>query len=203
MFGEQPPSALLRSNASLLAPTPPPSSSFSPSHPARVPPSHSAPRLGAPYPTSSCDPTPYTANVTYNINSLYEHSKGKKYKAKSKSPLFSITNGTNSDSSLTSSVAGSTTGLINDFQGRERRGKGTARLTTPPEDMVLDISHMDRIPAPLHKESPHSSQTRPPPSKGRHSAQFLHYRNSIKSLAMIFNQVGRHPVGNRESNPLR
>ena len=195
MFGEQPPSALLRPNASSLAPTPPPPSSFPPSHLARVPPSHSAPRLGVPYPTSSPNPTPYAANVTYNINSLYEHSRGKKYKDKPKPPLFSITNGTSSDSSSTSSAAGSATALINDFQERHRRGKGTARLTTPPEDMVLDISHMDGLPASFHQESPRSSQTRPPPSKGRHSAQFLHYRNSIKSLAVIFNQVGRLPIG--------
>src|SRR5258706_4170374 len=189
MFGEQPPSALLRLTASLLAATPLPPASCPLFHPARVPQSHSSPCLGPPGPTSSFSPTPYTANVTYNINSLYEHSKGKRYKDKSKPPLFSITNGTNSDSSSTSSAAGSTIGLINDFRRQEHGGKGKARLTTPPEDMVLDISHMDKLPASLHKESPHSSRTQPPPSKGRHSAQFVHYRNSFKSLGMIFNQV--------------
>ena len=193
MLGEQLPSALLRPNASLLASIP------APSHPARVAPSHSAPSLGGPRPTSFRRPTSYAANVTYNINSLHAHSKEKKYKDKSFPPSFSIsiTNGTNSDSFSTSSATGSTTGLINDFQEQERGSKGRVLLNTPPEDMVLDISHMDKLPAPLHKESPHSSRTQPPLSKGRYSAQFVHYRNSFTSLAMIFNQVGHLPSGNR------
>lgn len=191
MLGEQLPSTLLRPNASLLASTPPPS------HPARVAPSHNASRLGAPCPTSFHRPTGYAANVTYNINSLHAHSKEKKYKDKSFPPLFSIsiTHGTNSDGLPTSSATGSTTGLINDFQEQESGSRGTVLHNTPHEDMVLDISHMDKLPVPLHKESPHSSRTRPPLSKGRHSAQFMHYRNSFTSLAMIFNQVGRLPIG--------
>jgi len=188
MFGEQPPSALLRPSASVLASAPPLS------RPAPVPSSHSASRLGAAYPTTSYGPTPFTRNVTYNINSLYEHAREKKLKDKFVPPLFpiAIINGTNSDSSSTAS----TTGLINHSKEQDRGWKGTrtARLTTPPEDMVLDISCVDKVSALLPKESPHSSRMRPPLSKGRHSAQFVHYRNSFKSLAMIYNQVCCLPI---------
>jgi hypothetical protein len=190
MFGEQPPSALLRSSANLLASTPRPSLSSQPS-PACYPSSHSAPHLGVPCPTSSNDPTPYIANVTYNINSLYRDSKEKKHKDQFVPPLspIVITKGTHSNSSSVASSAGSTTGLLNNFKEQERRWKGKASLTTPPEDVVLDISCMDILPAPLHKESPQRRQY--PLSKGRHSAQFVHYRNSFKSLAVIVDQVGR------------
>lgn len=197
MFGEQPPSALLKPSAGLLAHTPPPSLSFIPSRPAPVPSGHSASRLGAPYPTTSYGPTPFAANVAYNVNSLYEHAKEKKYRDKFVSPLFSISiiNGTNFDSSSTASSTGSTTGLINDFKEQERGWKGKPRRTTPPEDPVLDISRMDRLAASLHKKSPHSSRIQPPLSKGRHSAQFVHYRKSLKSLAVIYNQVCCLPIG--------
>ena len=196
MFGEQPPSALLKPSAGFLAPTPPPSLSFIPSRPAPVPSSYRASRLGAPYPTTSYGPTPFATNVAYNINSLYEHAREKRYKDKFVSPLFSISiiNVTNLDSSSTTSSTGSTTGLINDFKEQERGWKGKARRTTPPEDPVLDISRTDKLSAPLHKGSPQSSLIQPPLPKGRHSAQFVHYRKSLKSLAVIYNQVCCLPI---------
>jgi hypothetical protein len=189
MFGEQPPSALLRPSARLPASAPP-------SRPSTAPSGHSAPLLWA-SPTTSYSPTPFAENVTYNINSLYEHAREKRRKDKSVPPLFSTTviNGTNMDSSSTASCTGSTTGLINDFKEQERGWRGTARRTTRPEDTVFDIGCMDEPSAPLHKRSPHSSRVQPPLPKGRHSAQFVHYKKSFKSLAMIYNQVCRLPVG--------
>jgi len=191
MFGEQPPSALLRPSASLLASTPGLSSSFPPSCLACAPSS-----LGVPCPTSTCDPTPHTASVTYHINSLYRDPKEKKHKDKFIPPLSSISaiNETNLDNSSIASSAGSTTGLIDDFKEQERGWKGKARLDFPSEDVVLDINCTNKLSAPLHKESLHSSRRQLPPSKGRHSAQFVHYRNSFNSLAMIVDQVGGLPI---------
>lgn len=184
MFGEQPPSALLRPGASLQASSTHRPSSSPPSRSASS--SHSAFR---PRPTSSCGPTPFATNIAHNINLLYADSSSndKMYKNKRNDkfvpslPPISNTNRRNSDSPSIASSEWSMTGLTNNFKQQERGWKGKAHLATPPRDMVLDIT--------LHNGS--SYNTPPKKSLKEHqSAQFLHYRKSFKSLAMIIDFVG-------------
>lgn len=197
MFGEQPPSALLRPYTSLQASSTPPPSSSSQPRSTRAPSSHSASRSGVPRVTSG-GPTPFTANVTHNINLLYgdlpSDSNDKKHKDKRKDKFVPTLSTTNSDSLSAASPAGSMSGLINDFKVQECRWKGKTRLAAPPEGVVLDITSTDDLSTPWHRESSYASRRQPPLSKGRHSSQFVHYRKSFKSLATIVDMVGGLPI---------
>lgn len=202
MFGEQPPSSLLR--PSVIPQTPPPQLSLSspPSRSAYAPSGHN---LGVPCPAPSYGPTPFTTNVTHQINLLYKDlpsgSSDKKYKSKHKEkfvpslPPISTGNGANS---ARSSIATSSGSMINNFKEQERGWKGKAGLATRPKDVVFDISPPGGLSVPLHKGS--CSSGGQPLLKERHSAQFVHYRNSFKSLAMIIDLVGCLPIRDRELN---
>ena len=195
MFGEQPPSALLRPGASLQASSTLRPSSSPPSRSAHAPSNHSAFRPGVPCPTSSCSPTPFATNIAHNINVLYgdvsSSSNDKNYKPKRKdkfvpslSPISTVDRTNSGCSSIASS--GSMIGVINDFKEQECGWKGRAHLAIPPKDGIRPI---DRLSAPLHKESSYNRPQKTPLKK-RHSAQFVHYRNSFKSLATIIDMVG-------------
>jgi hypothetical protein len=204
MFGKQPPSALLWPNASLQASSiPRPSPLSPPSHSANSLSSHSASGSGAP-PTSFPGPTRFAARVTYNISLLYGDLPSKdKQKDKDKfvpslSPTLTI-KGTNSDSSLVApsslySSTGSMTGLSNGFEEQQRGWNREGLLAASPEGAVLDTSPADNLSAPRHQESPYRSRSKSSLLEERHSAQFVHYRNSLKSLAMIIDSVGSLPI---------
>lgn len=206
MFGEQPPSVLLRPGACTQAPSTRRPSWSPPSRSAYAPSSHSAFRPGVPYPPPSSGPTPFATNITHNINSLYRDlpSNDKKYKNNHKDkdkfvpslpPVLTV-NKTNSDSPPISSSSRTTPGVSNDFKEQDHGWKGNGRLATSPKDMTLPT---DSPSGPLHKGPLYNTFTTNPLS---HSAQFVHYRNSFKSLAMIIDLVGSLPIWDRELNPL-